>query len=72
MYDTILLALDTSPADRPIIDHVKKLARSCTAASCCSTSPRAPRPSITNEDAGGEEVGEARDYLQHSAGRVRS
>jgi len=27
MYDTILLALDLSPADRPIIDHVKQLAK---------------------------------------------
>ena len=26
MYNTILLTLDVSPADRPIIDHVKKLA----------------------------------------------
>ena len=26
MYDKILLALDLSPADRPIIDHIKQLA----------------------------------------------
>ncbi len=26
MYDKILLALDASPTDRPIIEHIKKLA----------------------------------------------
>ena len=29
MYQTIVVTLDTSPADRAIIDHVKRLAKFC-------------------------------------------
>ncbi len=29
MYKTILVTLDTSPADRAIVDHVKQLAKIC-------------------------------------------
>jgi universal stress protein A len=64
MYDTILLALDTSPADRPIIDHVKQLALIMHSRVVLLHVATGAAAQYHTDDAAGQEVGEAREYLQ--------
>ncbi len=64
MYDTILLALDLSPADRPIIDHVKQLAGLMHSRVVLLHVATGPAAQFHEEDAGGKEVKESRSYLK--------
>ncbi|HEX3602372.1 MAG TPA: universal stress protein [Lacipirellulaceae bacterium] len=64
MYNTILLALDLSPADRPIIEHVKQLASVMHSRIVLLHVASGPAAQFHEEDAGGKEVKEARAYLK--------
>ncbi len=64
MYEKILLALDLSPADRPIIDHIKELAAVMQSRVFLLHVATGPAAQFHEEDAGGEEVKEARTYLK--------
>jgi universal stress protein A len=72
MYNTILLTLDASPADRPIIDHVKQLAgimRSRVVILHVATGAAAQ---FHAEDAAGEEVEKSRAYLETVRGEFEA
>ena len=64
MYQTILLALDLSPADRPIIDHIKELAGHMHSRVVLLHVATGPAAQFHEEDAGGKEVKESRTYLK--------
>lgn len=64
MYAKILLALDLSPADRPIIDHVKKLAEIMKSRVVLLHVATGAAAQFHEEDAGGKEVKEGRTYLK--------
>jgi nucleotide-binding universal stress UspA family protein len=64
MYDTVLLALDLSPADRPIIEHVKRLARIMHSRIILLHVAGGAAAQFHEEDAGGKEVKDARAYLK--------
>ena len=64
MYETILLALDLSPADRPIIDHIKKLARLMNSRVVLLHVATGAAAQFHAEDTGGKEVKEGRTYLK--------
>src|SRR6478672_5509024 len=64
MYKKILLALDLSPADRTIIDHVKLLAGTLGSRVILFHVARGAAAQFHEEDAGGTEVKEARAYLK--------
>jgi nucleotide-binding universal stress UspA family protein len=64
MYEKILLALDLSPADRPIIDHVKKLAGIMKSRVVLLHVATGAAAQFHEEDAGGKEVKEGRTYLK--------
>jgi nucleotide-binding universal stress UspA family protein len=64
MYEKILLALDLSPADRPIIDHIKKLAGILHSRIVLLHVATGAAAQFHEEDAGGKEVKESRNYLK--------
>ena len=64
MYETILLALDLSPADRPIIDHVKQLAGIMHSRVILLHVAVGAAAQFHEEDAGGKEVKEGTDVPQ--------
>ena len=64
MYETILLALDLSPADRPIIDHVKQLAGIMHSRVVMLHVATGAAAQFHEDDAGGKEVKESRAYLK--------
>ncbi len=64
MYDKILLALDLSPADRPIIDHVKQLATIMHSRVVLLHVATGAAAQFHEEDAAGKEVKESRTYLK--------
>ena len=64
MYDKILLALDLSPADRPIIDHIKQLATIMHSRVVLLHVATGAAAQFHEEDAGGKEVKESRTYLK--------
>jgi nucleotide-binding universal stress UspA family protein len=64
MYATILLALGDSPADRPIIDHVKQLAGIMKSRVVLLHVLTGAAAQYHSEDAAGKEVGEMRAYLK--------
>lgn len=72
MYKTILLALDLSPADRPIIDHVKKLAEVMHSRVVLLHVATGPAARFHAEDAGGQEVKEGRAYLKQIRGEFET
>ncbi len=72
MYETILLALDLSPADRPIIDHVKKLAGIMHSRVVLLHVAVGAAAQFHEEDAGGKEVKEARAYLKQIRAELES
>lgn len=63
MYDTILLTLDNSPADRAIIDHVKQLATTLHSRVVLLHVATSVPAQWSGPDAGGEEIAKIRDYL---------
>jgi nucleotide-binding universal stress UspA family protein len=64
MYDTILLTLDVSPADRPIIEHVKQLAGLLHSRVVLLHVATGAAAQFHGEDAAGEEVEKGRAYLE--------
>lgn len=64
MYETILLTLDTSPSDRPIIDHVKQLAGLLHSQVVLLHVATGAAAQFHAEDAAGEEVEKSRAYLE--------
>lgn len=63
MYDTILLALDASPTDRPIIEHIKALASLLHSRVVLLRVATGTPAQFHGTDAAGEEVEESRAYL---------
>jgi nucleotide-binding universal stress UspA family protein len=72
VYETILLALDLSPADRPIIEHVKKLAGIMHSRVVLLHVAVGAAAQFHEEDAGGKEVKEARAYLKQIRAELES
>jgi nucleotide-binding universal stress UspA family protein len=64
MYKTILLTLDASPADRPIIDHVAALAARLQSTVVLLHVVTGVQAEFRGPDAGGETVAETRTYLE--------
>lgn len=64
MYATILLPLDASQADRPIIDHVTALASRLGSRVVLLRVVTGPQAHFRGEDAGGVQVEECRVYLE--------
>lgn len=64
MYDNILLTLDVSPADRPIIDHIKQLAGIMRSRVFLLHVATGAAAQFHGADAGGKEVEESRAYLE--------
>jgi nucleotide-binding universal stress UspA family protein len=63
MYDTILLALDASPTDRPIIEHLKALASIMHSRVVLLHVATGPAAQFHLEDAAGKEIADSRTYL---------
>jgi len=64
MYDTILLALDLSPADRPIIDHIKRLASILHSRVILFHVATGAAAQFHEEDVGGRAMKDNRTYLK--------
>ena len=64
MYKTILLTLDASPADKPIIDHVAALASRLQSTVVLLHVVTGVQAEFRGPDAGGETVAEKRAYLE--------
>lgn len=63
MYDNILLALDASATDRPIIDHIKQLAAIMHSRVVLLHVASGTPAQFHGADAGGKEVTDSRTYL---------
>jgi nucleotide-binding universal stress UspA family protein len=63
MYETILLTLDTSTTDRPIIEHVKALASIMGSHVVLLHVVTGPAAQFHGEDAAGTEIDNGRAYL---------
>jgi nucleotide-binding universal stress UspA family protein len=64
MYATILLTLDASPADKPIIDHVGELAARLQSSVVLLHVVTGVQAEFRGPDAGGETVEAKRAYLE--------
>jgi nucleotide-binding universal stress UspA family protein len=64
MYDTILLALDASPTDRPIIEHIKQLASIMNSRVVLLHVATGTAVQFHGADAAGKEVDDSRTYLE--------
>jgi len=63
MYDTILLALDLSPTDRAIIEHIKKLAGVMHSRVVLFHVATGASAQFRGADAAGKEIDDTRAYL---------
>ncbi len=63
MYDTILLTLDISPADRPIIEHIKKLANIMHSRIILLHVATGPSAQFHRSNAAGKEIDESQSYM---------
>lgn len=63
MYKRILLTLDASPTDRPIVEHVKQLAKRLDSEVVLLRVAAGPAAQFHGEDAGGQEVARDRAYV---------
>jgi len=63
MYDKILLALDLSPTDRAIIEHIKKLASIMHSRVILLHVATGASAQFRGADAAGEEIDKSRAYL---------
>jgi len=63
MYDKILLALDASPTDRPMIEHLKELAAIMHSRIVLLHVASGPAAQFHHEDAAGKEIADSRAYL---------
>lgn len=64
MYDTILVTLETTPTDRTVIDHIKKLAKVMGSRVVLLHVATGVPAQFHGQDAAGEEVEQDRAYLQ--------
>src|SRR6188474_3353904 len=64
MYNTILLTLDASSADRPIIDHIKQLAHIMHSRVVLLRVAVGPSAQLYGDEAAGQEVDKNREYLE--------
>lgn len=64
MYATILMALDASPADRPIIEHIKQLATLMHSRVVLLHVATGASAQFRGDDAAGESIEELRTYLE--------
>jgi nucleotide-binding universal stress UspA family protein len=72
MYQTILLTLDASPTDRPIIEHIKQLAAIMRSRVVLLRVATGPPAQVHGEDAAGQEVGQSRAYLDQVKGEFEA
>src|SRR4051812_44784756 len=63
MYENILLTLGSSPADRPIIEHIKRLAGVMHSRVCLLHVASGAPAQLYGADAGGKEVSDGQAYL---------
>ena len=63
MYDTILLTLDASPTDRPMIEHIKQLAGLMHSKVVLLHVATGPAAQFHGDDAAGKEVRQGQAYL---------
>jgi nucleotide-binding universal stress UspA family protein len=63
MYNNILLTLEATPTDRPIIEHVKKLARAMHSNLVLLHVATGVPAQFNGPDASGEEINENQTYL---------
>ena len=63
MYDTILLSLDISPTDRPIIEHIKELAGIMHSRVILLRVATGAVAQFHGKNAAGEEIAESQAYL---------
>jgi nucleotide-binding universal stress UspA family protein len=68
MYRTILMALDASPADRPIIDHIKQLASVMHSRVVLLHVATGASAQFRGDDAAGESIEQLREYLENVRG----
>jgi nucleotide-binding universal stress UspA family protein len=64
MYQKILVTLDTTPTDRAIIEHIKKLAKELGSHIVLLHVATGVPAQLHGPDAAGEEIGEDRAYLR--------
>lgn len=65
MYDTILVTLETTPTDRTVIEHVKKLAKVMGSRVVLLHVATGVPAQFHGRDAAGEEVEQDKAYLQN-------
>lgn len=65
MYQHILMTLDTTPTDRAIIDHIKKLAKIMKSQVVLLHVATGVPAQFSGADAAGEEIREDKAYLQN-------
>src|SRR5437764_12944234 len=63
MYENILLTLGASPADRPIIEHIKRLAAKMHSRVCLLHVATGAPAQLYGPEAAGKEVTDGRAYL---------
>lgn len=68
MYDKILVALDTSPTDRAIVEHIKKLAGIMHSQVVLFHVATGPAAQFRGPDAGGKEIDDSQAYLERVKG----
>ena len=66
MYKTILLTLDGSPADRPIVDHIKRLAGLMQSQVILLHVATGAPVQVHGAEAAGEEIDRGRAYLDQT------
>jgi nucleotide-binding universal stress UspA family protein len=72
MYKTILLTLDGSPADRPIVDHIKRLAGIMRSQVILLHIATGAPVQVHGADAAGEEIERSRSYLDQTRAEFES
>lgn len=72
MYKNILLTLDASAADRPIIDHIKQLASLLHSRVILLHVANGPPVQMHGANAAGEEIEKSRAYLERVAAEFQS
>ena len=72
MYDKILLPLDASTADRPIVEHVKELAGMMHSRVVLLHVATGVAVQFHGPDAAGQEVDESRAYLERVRGEFEA
>jgi nucleotide-binding universal stress UspA family protein len=72
MYKTILVTLETTPTDRAIIDHIKKLAKIMESSIVLLHVATSVPAQFNGPDAAGEEIDEDQAYLRQVKAELES